>query len=107
MGIITALLNFASLILGLLTWILPIINIVRHKKQNSRNWVTLSIISLIACATLIYFQILYNNHLVKIEDFAAIINTIGTLVVFPSLLLVVTIILNMITLFIYSKSTIK
>lgn len=38
MDIITALLNFASLILRLLTWILPIINIVRHKKQNSINW---------------------------------------------------------------------
>lgn len=101
------LLNPASLLLGLIAWILPIINIVKHKKLNNKNWATLSMTSMGACATSIYFQILYNNHLVNINDWTAIMDTIGSLVFVSSVLLVITIILNVITLLIYRDRTVK
>lgn len=92
--------NPASLILGIIAWILPIINIIRYKKHNN-NWATLSIISLSACATSIYFQMIFSNHLVNIEDLSGLMDTIGTSVFMSSVLLIVTIILNVTTLFIY------
>lgn len=95
------LLNPASLLLGLIAWILPIVNIVNHKKLNNKNWANLSVISMGACATSIYFQILYNNHLVNINDWTAIMDIIGSSVFLSSALLVVTIILNIINLLIY------
>ncbi len=47
------LLNFVSLILGLIAWILPIINII-NKKLNNKNWANLSVISI---GGLCYFNI--------------------------------------------------
>ncbi len=99
------LLNPASLLLGLIAWILPIVNIINHKKLNNKNWATLSMISMSACAVSIYFQILYNNHLVNINDWTAIMDTIGSSVFLSSALLVVTIILNIITLLMYRNKT--
>lgn len=96
------LLNFASLLLGVIAWILPIINIINNKKINNKNWANLSVISMGACATSIYFQFLYNNHLVSINDWTAIMDTIGTSIFLSSVLLVVTIILNIITLIMYN-----
>lgn len=90
--------NFASLLFGLIAWILPIINIVNHKKLNNKNWANLSVISMGACATSIYFQLLYNNHLVNINDWTAIMDIIDSSVFLSSTLLIVTIILNIITL---------
>ena len=96
-----SLLNPASLVLGLIAWILPVINLMQHKKDENRNWVVLSTISLGACAISLFFQILYNNHLVNISDWTALMDTTNSLVFVALVLLVVTIILNIITLFIY------
>ncbi|AFS78964.1 hypothetical protein Curi_c19600 [Gottschalkia acidurici 9a] len=97
------LLNLGSLILGLVAWILPAINIV----HDNRNWFTLSTISMSACAISLCFQIFYNNHLVKIEDWSALMDTTGALVFVASVLLIVTIILNAITLIIYRDKLAK
>lgn len=39
------LLNLGSLVLGLIAWILPVVNLMRYEKHDHRNWVTLSIMS--------------------------------------------------------------
>ena len=96
-----SLFNSASLVLGLIAWILPVINLMQHKKDENRNWVVLSTISLSACAISLFFQILYNNHLVNIADWTALMDTTNSLVFVASVLLAVTIILNIITLFVY------
>lgn len=106
-NIMSALLNLASLILGLIAWILSIVNIINHKKLNNKNWITFSFISMGACATSICFQILNINHLVNINDWSAIIDTIGFLAFVSSALLVITIILNIITLLIYGDKLAK
>lgn len=95
------LLNLASLVLGLIAWILPLVNLIQYKSKKNKNWVILSMISMSACAISLCFQIFYNNHLINISDWTALMDTTGSLVFIASVLLVVTIILNAITLFIY------
>lgn len=95
------LLNLGSLICGLIAWILPVVNLTRDKKHNKRNWATLSIMSISACAISLCFQIFYNNHLVKISDWSALMDTTGAVALVSAILLIVTIILNVITLLVY------
>ncbi|MUV38392.1 Cytochrome-c oxidase [Lentibacillus sp. JNUCC-1] len=93
-------LNIGSLILGLVAWIIPAINLV-EKKQKNNKWVTLTIISFSACAIAICFQIFYNLYLVKIEDFAALADTMRGVAVASTVLVIVTILLNVFTLFLH------
>ncbi len=101
------LLNLGSLLLGLIAWILPVVNLMRYKKHDHKNWVVLSIMSISACAISLCFQIFYNNHLVKIEDWSALMDTTDAVVFVSSVLLIVTILLNGITLFVYRDRTAK
>ena len=101
------LLNLASLILGLIAWMLPVVNLMRYKKYSHRNWVAFSIMSISACAISLGFQIFYNNHLVKIEDWSALMDTTGAMALVAGVLLIVTIILNAITLIVYRDRTTK
>lgn len=95
------LLNVGSLVLGLIAWILPGVNLLWYKKQDHRNWVVFSMISISACAISLCFQILSNYHLVRIEDWSALMDTMGAVVLAASVLLIVTIVLNAITFIIY------
>ncbi|WP_100407578.1 hypothetical protein [Bacillus solitudinis] len=51
-GLVFGLLNLGSLVLGLIAWILPIVNLTRDKKQENKNWFALSIISMLLAAYL-------------------------------------------------------
>jgi cytochrome c oxidase subunit 4 len=101
------LLNFGSLMCGLIAWILPVINLIRYKEHDNRNWVALSIMSISACAISLYFQVLYNNHLVNISDWSALMDITDAMVFVATVLLIVTIILNVITLLVYRNRTAK
>lgn len=94
-------LNLGSLVLGLIAWILPIINLLQHNKAEHRNWVVFSVASIGACAISLCLQLYYANHLVKIEDWSALIDTSHAVALVATFLLVVTIILNAITLIVY------
>lgn len=87
-------LNLSSLVLGVIAWILPIFSLSQDKKK--RNWAIYSILSLLACTISLFFQLLYNHHLVQIEDWSALMDTSRGVVVAASVLLVVTIVLNII-----------
>ncbi|WP_342599856.1 TMEM128 family protein [Psychrobacillus sp. FSL H8-0483] len=101
------LLNLGSLVLGLIAWILPVVNIMQYKKHGHRNWVALSVMSISACAISLCFQIFYNHHLVKIKDWSALADTTEAVVFVGTVLLIVTIILNTITLIVYRDRTAK
>lgn len=98
------LLNLGSLLLGLIAWILPVINLAKNNKTEHKNWVVYSITSVSACVIALYMQILYNNHLVKIEDWSALMDTSDAVSFVSAILLVVTIVLNAITLAVYCKT---
>lgn len=100
-------LMLGSLVLGLIAWIFPVINLMQFKKHENRNWAVLSILSISACAISLYFQIFYNDHLVKIGDWTALMDTTGASTLLSTVLLVVTIILNAITLIIYRYRTVS
>lgn len=96
-------LNILSLLLGLIAWILPIINLAKKNKFEHKNWVVLSIISVCACAISIYIQILNNNFLILISDMGALADVYPGLVSVSTWLLIITILLNAITLAVYNK----
>ena len=96
-------LNLGSLILGLLAWIFPIVSLAKQNKAGHKNWVIYSVLSIISCAISLFFQIVYQNHLVRKEDWSAIADTSGALVLVSSVLLSVVIVLNVIVLIQYRK----
>ncbi|WP_217587517.1 hypothetical protein [Lentibacillus saliphilus] len=98
-------LNIGSLILGLAAWITPIVSLLRNKQQTNNKLVTFSIISFSACSIAICLQIFYNLHLVRIEDWAALMDTIGAVAFVSTVLVIVTILLNVFTLIFYRDKT--
>jgi cytochrome c oxidase subunit 4 len=90
-------LNLGSLVLGLIAWILPVINLVRR----NRKWTVLSLASVSACAISLCMQIFYTDYLVRIADWSALMDTSSAVAMVSTLLLVVTIILNAVSLVVY------
>lgn len=95
----------ASLVLGLIAWIFPVINLVKIRTKKTKNWSIFSIASLIACSIALYFQILYSQYLaVERRDFSALMDILPTSAMVSAVLLVITIALNIITLIVYQYS---
>lgn len=92
-------LMLGSLVLGLIAWILPIMNIGKYK--NKKNWAMYSIGSISACAIAISFQVIYSNHIVQIGDWSALMDTSGTSTLLSIILLISTLVLNGISLGMY------
>ncbi|OAK68462.1 hypothetical protein [Lederbergia galactosidilytica] len=93
-------LNVGSLILGLVAWILPLVALMLYKKEHNK-WIIFPIASLSACAVSLCFQIFYNDHLVKIGDWSALMDTTDAVSSAAAALLIITILLNVITLIVY------
>ncbi|WP_192987721.1 hypothetical protein [Carnobacterium mobile] len=98
---------FGSLVLGLIAWILAIVNLIRYKNNRRQHWPTFSILSVAACAVALYFQLVYSSYLVNIGDLSALMDTIGTTANAAAILLIVTLILNGLTLILYRNHTKK
>ncbi len=56
---------------------------------------------------LVRFQVLYNYHLVQIADWSALMDITGAVAFLSGVLLIVTIILNAITMVVYHERTAK
>ena len=77
-------LNVMSFGLGLLAWGLPLVNLfIRSPKRN-----LVIALSFIACTIALYGQILYTNHLIRINDTIALLDT-NDAVVFASRVLII------------------
>ncbi|MCA1063697.1 hypothetical protein QTG56_11280 [Rossellomorea sp. AcN35-11] len=97
------LLNVGSLVLGLMSLFLPIVNLMKENK----HWVVLSMISISACGLSLCFQIFYTYHKVTVEDWGALMDTMYAVASVSAILLIVTIILNAVTLKVYRYRTAK
>ena len=97
------LLNLGSLLFGLVAWVLPIIYLANKKAEN-KNRVAFSVASVSMCAVSLYLQILYGNHLVRIGDWSALMDTSNAVVLASSVLIVVTVALNAFPFPVYSKA---
>lgn len=91
-------LNIGSLVLGLIAWMLPIANLARRGEAERGTWAILSIASLIACSLSLFCVIVYLDHLAKIEDWSAIMDTSGAFVLASTVLIAGTVALNAIML---------
>ena len=93
-------LNLASLVLGIVAWLIPLLGIARRKTRTfTRTSGIWPLISIGACSVSLWFQILYNHHLVEIEDWSALMDTTKALVFVSGVLVIVTIILNIISMY--------
>lgn len=102
------LLNLGSLVLGLIAWVLPVVILMRSKQNGRKSWIAFSVLSLGACALSLCFQIFYSYHLVKIEDWSALMDTNGAVAFAAAVLLTITIILNAVSaLIIYRRRMAK
>jgi hypothetical protein len=86
-------LNGGSLVLGLIAWALPIIGILIAGNKKLNFW-SLTALSLMACAIAIFFQMMYNQHLIDINDMSALLDTSKAVTYISGILLLVTGILN-------------
>jgi len=87
-------LNIGSLLLGLAAWILPLIYILARPIATDRLRIAVPSISLAACSAALVLQIVYQNYLVRTEDWSALMDTSGSLVFISSVLLAGTVVLN-------------
>nr|WP_229677370.1 hypothetical protein [Psychrobacillus lasiicapitis] len=76
---------------------LPVVNLMGYQKQTHGNWIALSVVSMIACAISLCFQIFYNAYLVQTEDWSALMDTSYATASAAAVLLIVTILLNVIS----------
>ncbi|MGI6168506.1 MAG: hypothetical protein ACOYI4_02160 [Christensenellales bacterium] len=80
--------------LGLIAWILPIISLMRAEKLSDRGGVFYIFFSFSACSIALLLQQYYNDYLVQIGDWSALMDTTGAVSIVSMILLVVTIVLN-------------
>ncbi|MHC1748204.1 MAG: hypothetical protein AB9856_07430 [Cellulosilyticaceae bacterium] len=92
----SAVFNLGSLILGLISWLAPIVGIGLTNKDNVR--LRLSVISFSACAVSLVLQIFEIKNRVFLNDFGAIMDTINAVCSESVILVIITIILNLILL---------
>ncbi|WP_328515421.1 hypothetical protein [Halobacillus yeomjeoni] len=76
----------------------PILSLMKDKKRGSKHWVAMSILSFSACGISLCFQLFYTYHKVVVQDWAALMDTMYVVSVASAVLLVVTILLNAVTL---------
>ena len=99
--------NITSVLLGLVAWILPVINIMLVRRKKSWNWGTLATLSLGACATSLWLLNYYTYHKVNIEDLAAVLDTTGAIMQVTAVLLTGTLVLNLVTYIVSRKKLLK
>lgn len=87
------LLNVGSLALGLTAWAVPVWYIGRLAKGGTRTgwpgWVSMG-----CCGLSLWLQLCYNRHLVEIQDWSALLDTVGAVVKVAGVLLITTGLLN-------------
>ena len=89
-------LNLASIVLGLVGWAVPIIQIGRLVKEKRGFGRYTHILSMGACGLAIWLQICYDEHLVNIGDWSALMDTIGAVRKVSIFLLATTFLINLI-----------
>lgn len=93
--------SVGSLILGLIAWILPIV--AMNGRLEKRKGTAFCPLSFSSCAAALILQMLEIEHRVRIEDFSAIMDTIGAVIKVSIFLVVVTAFLNLLALAVRSS----
>lgn len=78
---VSSLLNLGSLLLGLIAWIVPVLAMKHPVKDAVKNCFHFTIVSFSACVASLCLQLFEINHRVQIQDWSALMDTIGTLII--------------------------
>lgn len=84
--------NVGSVVLGLAGLALPVV--VLFRRMQMKKGFACQLVSLICCMVSVFLQLIYNDHLVNIEDWGALMDTSGAVVSIAGQLILVTAILN-------------
>jgi cytochrome c oxidase subunit 4 len=103
----SVLLSLGSILLGLIAWAVPILSMKHPEKYGIKKCCNFIIVSFGACVASLCLQFFEINHRVEIEDWSAIMDTIGTLKWVAVILAVITLILNAFVLRICYEEEIK
>ncbi len=87
--------NLISLCLGLAGWVIPVVQMARLAKHKKGLGRFSPILSMGACCLAVWFQICCNGHLVNIEDWSALMDTIDAARGVSLFLLITTFLLNL------------
>lgn len=88
----TTFIHISSLILLVISWIIPMITIFKSKKI--KNFLRVPLFSFGACITAIIMQLAEIKYLVGIEDFSAVTDTINAVIIGCIGFFVITVIFN-------------
>ncbi|MBP2001357.1 cytochrome c oxidase subunit 4 [Paenibacillus shirakamiensis] len=103
-------LNVASLVFGLIAWIVPVLNIARIEKLDYTRWMFSFMISFGSCAISLLIQIYYYYFLIKDGDITALIDTNGVVALAATILFMGTLLINIIfaiILTLYNRRTMR
>lgn len=101
-------LNLGSLFFGFIAIILPVFSMINQKRfENLHRGIYLSVFSLVLCMLAVYFQMVYQNHLIVISDISALLDTNGATTFISGALIVVTLSMNVVSLYFNHRRTIK
>lgn len=89
-----SMLNLGSFLFGLAALILPFSVLARRDKTGCGRCAVLSAASVGACAAALCMQLFYTDHLVRIEDWSALLDTAHTVAWVSAALLLATLALN-------------
>lgn len=93
----TAIVNIASLILGLAALIIPVVMIIR--KMSRSTFVGGVFLSFICCMLAVLLQLYEMHHLVQIQDWSALLDTSAVVVSASGQLILGTVVLNVVAFF--------
>ena len=91
------LLNLGSVVLGLIGWAIPVVQLKRLAEGRKGLGRCTHILSMGACGLAIWLQICYDEHLVNIGDWSALMDTIGAVRGISVFLLITTLLINLLT----------
>jgi cytochrome c oxidase subunit 4 len=87
-------LNFGSLFFGLVSWCVPVVFLGKKTPLSKEGSMKVVFYSLVSAMISLFMQVLYTKHLVDINDWSALLDIQGGVVFSASVLLFITIALN-------------
>lgn len=93
-------LNLGSIVLGLMGWAIPVIQLKRMVREKNGLGRYTHILSMGACCLAVWLQICYDEHLVNIGDWSALMDTVAAVRMISLFLLVSTVLVNLLVAYV-------
>lgn len=98
------LLNLGSVVCGLAGWIVPCLGLRKGRIPRLGRQGVASALSLTLCGLALWMQLWYQQHLVDIGDWSALMDTAGAVTGIGAFLLLSTVLLNLVLIYLVGKA---